>query len=57
MGAPIAGYILDAYGGPNANNFTAYRPAIFYSGGMAVGAAALVGVVRVRKEPRLLRKV
>lgn len=57
MGAPIAGYILDAYGGPNANNFTAYRPAIFYSGGMAVGAAALVGVVRVRKETRLLRKV
>lgn len=56
MGAPIAGYILDAYGGPNAN-FSAYRPAIFYSGGMAVGAAALVGVVRVRKEPRLMSKV
>jgi len=55
LGAPIAGYILDAYGGPNAN-FTAYRPAIFYSGGMAVAAAALVGVVRLRKERKLMRK-
>lgn len=56
MGAPIAGYILEAYGGPDAN-FTQYRPAIFYSGGMAVGAAALVGVVRLRKELGLLKKV
>jgi hypothetical protein len=55
MGAPIAGYILDAYGGPNAN-FTAYRPAIFYSGGMAVGAAAMVASVRLRKERGFLKK-
>lgn len=56
LGAPIAGYILGAYGGPNAS-FPAYRPAIYYSGAMAVGAAVLVGVVRLRKELRVLKKV
>jgi len=56
LGAPIAGYILEAYGGPDAS-FAAYRPAIYYSGGMAFGAAALVAAVRLRKEMKLFKKV
>lgn len=47
MGAPIAGYLLDAYGGTDAG-FQAYRPAMFYAGSMALGAAGLVEGVRFR---------
>lgn len=47
LGAPIAGYLLDAYGGENVG-FEAYRPAIFYAGSMALGAAGLVAFIRLR---------
>jgi MFS family permease len=47
MGAPIAGYILEAYGG-DKSGFRAYRPAIFYAGSMALGSAILVAFVRLR---------
>ncbi|EPS45972.1 hypothetical protein H072_11 [Dactylellina haptotyla CBS 200.50] len=56
LGAPIAGYLLDAYGGETAG-FTAYRPAIFYAGSLAIGATLLVGFMRLRKDRRILKKL
>ena len=47
LGAPIAGFILDAYGGEKSG-FRSYRPAIFYAGSMALAAAGLVAYVRLR---------
>jgi len=45
LGAPIAGYLLEAYGG-ETGGFKSYRPAIFYAGSMALGAAGMVAYVR-----------
>jgi MFS family permease len=45
LGAPIAGYLLEAYGGEKGG-FESYRPAIFYAGSMALGAAGMVAYVR-----------
>ncbi|WPH00321.1 putative monocarboxylate transporter [Acrodontium crateriforme] len=56
LGAPIAGYLLAAYGGQSAG-FQAYRPAIFYAGSMALASAGLVGLVRARISPVLFKKV
>ena len=55
-GAPIAGYILAAYGGEH-NTLDAYHPAIFYAGSMALGAAGLVAVVRMAINRRLIAKL
>jgi MFS family permease len=55
MGAPIAGYLLDAYGGAEAG-LQAYRPAIFYAGSLAVCAASLVALIRLRKDLRIFAK-
>jgi predicted MFS family arabinose efflux permease len=55
-GAPIAGYILQAYGGKNPDQW-AYRPAIFYAGSMAVGAAGFVLMLRLRLSLRLFKKL
>ncbi|KAJ6785533.1 hypothetical protein PWT90_03824 [Aphanocladium album] len=55
MGAPIAGYILDAYGGQEGG-LHAYRPAMFYAGSLALGAAVLVAVIRLRMNVPLLGK-
>ncbi|OAA72004.1 Major facilitator superfamily domain, general substrate transporter [Akanthomyces lecanii RCEF 1005] len=55
MGAPIAGYILDAYGG-QAGGLHAYRPAMFYAGSLALAAAVLVGFIRFRMNVPLLGK-
>lgn len=41
LGAPIAGWILQAYGGARAG-LKAYRPAMFYAGSITIGAALLV---------------
>lgn len=56
LGAPIAGFILDAYGGENAG-FKSYRPAIFYAGSMAMGAAGLVAYVRLRIHKSVLKRL
>ncbi|KAI9151424.1 Beta-lactamase-like protein [Paramyrothecium foliicola] len=50
MGAPIAGYILDAYGGSD-NDLKAYRPAMYYAGSLALAAAGLIAsvVFRIRQ--------
>lgn len=56
FGAPIAGYILDAYGGEQGG-FESYRPAIFYAGSLAMVAAGLVIYVRMRMDRRLMSKL
>ncbi|PNP40731.1 major facilitator superfamily transporter [Trichoderma gamsii] len=56
MGSPIAGYLLDAYGGTESG-FQAYRPAITYAGCMGLGAAGLATFVRFRKNRTIFAKV
>ena len=45
QGAPIAGWILSAYGGSQAG-LVAFRPAIYYAGSLSVAATLLVLAVR-----------
>ncbi|OAQ62379.1 monocarboxylate permease [Pochonia chlamydosporia 170] len=52
MGSPIAGYLLEAYGGAGAG-LKAYRPAMFYAGSLALASAVMVLVARVRQTGRL----
>ncbi|ETN39888.1 uncharacterized protein HMPREF1541_06114 [Cyphellophora europaea CBS 101466] len=56
MGAPIAGYLLDAYGGETAG-FKAYRPAIFYAGSLALLSAGLVALLRLRMSKSPLKRL
>ncbi|KAI0147633.1 major facilitator superfamily transporter [Xylariaceae sp. FL1272] len=56
LGAPIAGYLLDAYGGEDAG-FKAYRPAMFYAGSLALGAAGFVQLVRFRSNRNFFARV
>ncbi|GAA5834577.1 hypothetical protein JCM11251_007043 [Rhodosporidiobolus azoricus] len=56
LGAPIAGYLLQAYGGPEAG-YAAYRPAIFYSGALSLVSAGFVLTVRLRQSKRLFQKM
>lgn len=56
MGAPIAGYLLDAYGGETAG-FTAYRPAIFYAGSLAMASALIVGGLRFKMSSQILKRL
>ncbi|PGH17968.1 hypothetical protein AJ80_04589 [Polytolypa hystricis UAMH7299] len=56
MGAPVAGYLLQAYGGEDSG-LSAYHPAIFFAGSMATAAAGLVLMMRLMLEGRVFRKV
>ncbi|KAJ7618010.1 major facilitator superfamily domain-containing protein [Roridomyces roridus] len=56
MGAPIAGYLLNAYGGPEST-LSAYHPAMFYAGSMAMGSAGLVSLLRLKTSTGLFSKV
>ncbi|MCJ1396541.1 hypothetical protein MMC18_009432 [Xylographa bjoerkii] len=56
MGAPIAGYLLEAYGGEHST-LMAYHPAMFYAGSMALGASGLVGLVRLYIDRRVFTKL
>ncbi|KAH7327933.1 major facilitator superfamily transporter [Stachybotrys elegans] len=56
MGAPIAGYILEAYGGADGG-LKAFRPAMYYAGSLAMAAAGLVASVRFRLSPTLLKRL
>lgn len=56
MGAPIAGYLLQAYGG-ESGGFKAYRPAIFFAGALALAAAILVIVARMGVSKSPLKKL
>lgn len=56
QGAPIAGYLLAAYGGETAG-IQAYRPAMFYAAALALASASLVATMRFRTDRRLLKKL
>ncbi|GFG00814.1 hypothetical protein IFM53868_10861 [Aspergillus udagawae] len=56
LGAPIAGYILNASGGQEGG-IGAYRPAIFYAGSMATAATVLAAVVRMKVDRRIKKTV
>lgn len=56
MGAPAAGYLLEAYGGTD-KGAAAFRPAMFWAGGMAAGAAGLAVFLRLRKNTDLRVKM
>ncbi|EFX03978.1 monocarboxylate permease [Grosmannia clavigera kw1407] len=46
QGAPIAGYLLQAYGGADSG-LKAFRPAMFYAGSLSLGAAISVALMRL----------
>lgn len=56
QGAPIAGYLLDAYGGSGAG-LAAFRPAIFYAGSLTLASAGLILVVRLVMNPKVFARV
>lgn len=57
MGAPLAGYLLQAAGDVNEGSISSYRPAIFYASGIALLSTLFVLVARVRLNSKLLTKV
>jgi len=56
LGAPIAGYLLAAYGGEHGS-LKAYRPAMFYAGSMAFISASLVALVRLKIDKGAFKKI
>ncbi|KAJ3728084.1 major facilitator superfamily domain-containing protein [Lentinula guzmanii] len=46
LGAPIAGWLLDAYGG-SGGGIVAYRPAMYYAGSLSVGSTGFILGVRI----------
>ena len=56
MGTPIAGYILEASGG-EYGGLNAYRPAIFYAGGVATVSAVFVVVARLVTDRKVLKRL
>jgi hypothetical protein len=56
MGAPIAGYLLAAFGGQEGG-LVAFRPAMYYAESMALGAAVLVAFARFNIDRSLLKRV
>ncbi|KAM5357907.1 hypothetical protein ACJZ2D_015796 [Fusarium nematophilum] len=55
-GSPIAGYLLEAYGGADGG-LKAYRPAMFYAGSVSMAATVLVAIMRLRINKRLWAKL
>ncbi|KAJ5821466.1 Major facilitator superfamily domain general substrate transporter [Penicillium rubens] len=56
LGAPIAGFILDAAGGEN-KGILGYRPAIVYAGAMALVASIIGLSIRLKTDKQLLKKL
>ncbi|KAJ1530008.1 hypothetical protein HK405_002113, partial [Cladochytrium tenue] len=56
LGSPIAGYLNQAYGGPDAG-LEAYRPAIFYSGALSLASAACFVAVRAIQDRSVFKKL
>ncbi|KAL9070976.1 MAG: hypothetical protein Q9161_004476 [Pseudevernia consocians] len=56
MGAPIAGYLLEAYGG-DKSTLAAYHPAMFFAGSMAFVAMGMVGMVRLYVDKNIMKRV
>ncbi|PSN61075.1 MFS general substrate transporter [Corynespora cassiicola Philippines] len=61
MGAPIAGYLLQAAGGTRSGtskqNVDVYRPAIFYAGGVATASAVFVLLARLKVSMKMKKRV
>ena len=62
MGAPIAGYLLQAAGAGKQNagvgqSVEVYRPAIFYAGGMATLSALFVILARLTVAKKVFKRV
>lgn len=57
MGAPIAGYLLQATNAEESISIDPYRPAIFYAGGMALASCVFVLLARLSMDRKLLKKV
>jgi MFS family permease len=58
MGAPIAGYLLQAAGGEkDQRDVGAFRPAIFYAGGVGLVASLLVLLARVNMSKKITKKI
>ena len=62
MGAPIAGYLLQAAGGSKqeagiGQSVEVYRPAIFYAGGMATLSALFVILARLTVAKKVFKRV
>lgn len=55
-GAPIAGFLLEAYGGAEGG-LQAYRPAMFYAGSLTVVATALILVARFRLDSSVFARL
>jgi len=56
MGSPIAGYLLEAYGGTDGG-LQAYRPAMFYAGSLALASGVLIMTARLRLNRSLLARI
>lgn len=56
QGAPIAGYLLEAFGGAEGG-LQAYRPAMLYAGSLASLSAGMLLAVRLRINRKWLAKV
>ncbi|OAQ67584.2 monocarboxylate transporter [Pochonia chlamydosporia 170] len=56
MGSPIAGYLLDAYGGTEAG-LAAFRPTFFYAGSLTLASAGLILAVRLMINRKILARV
>ncbi|CAG8893162.1 unnamed protein product [Penicillium egyptiacum] len=56
LGAPIAGFILDAAGGED-KGIMGYRPAIVYAGAMALVASIIGLSIRLKTDKQLLKKL
>lgn len=56
MGAPIAGHLLNAYGGEN-RGLNPYRPAMYYAGAMSLASALLVLAARMTASVKLVKKL
>ncbi|KAH6880834.1 putative monocarboxylate transporter [Thelonectria olida] len=56
MGAPIAGYLLESYGGANAG-LEAFRPAFFYAGSLTLASAGMILMVRLMMNRKIVARV
>ncbi|BGP43511.1 hypothetical protein JCM10449v2_007546 [Rhodotorula kratochvilovae] len=56
LGSPIAGYLLQAYGGPG-KGAEAYFPAIMYAGALSLAAAGFVLAVRLIQSRKVWKKL
>jgi hypothetical protein len=56
QGAPIAGYLLAAYGGEFGST-KSYHPAIFFAGSAALASCLLIGILRIKSERRIFCRI